>query len=144
MKPGFLYQLMNALGGQRPATARYGPPFHDIEPSRAPVRPRPASSGTASRWERRLEVTDALKATVWEKGQPIVGWDPNDWRVDHRGNPLFRLHYGDSRSSFGWEIGRIADGDADDVGNLRPQLCKATETTPARFGTPLNLDPFRR
>ena len=68
--------------------------------------------------------SDREKVAVWQKGRPIVGWDPEDWRVDHRGDPIFRHHYGDSQSAFGWEIGTIAK----DAGPERRGMGGATST----------------
>ena len=56
------------------------------------------------------DLSEELKAAVWEKAQAIPGWDP-DCR------PL----YGDAVSGLGWEIGYIvdpADGGAEDLSNL--------------------------
>jgi hypothetical protein len=84
------------------------------------------------------------KAAVWEKAQPMIGWDPAQWRVDHRGNPIFHSHYGDPGSAFGWEIGHILDpaaGGADDLSNLRPQQIREVAAA-ANVGDWLGSSPF--
>jgi hypothetical protein len=66
------------------------------------------------------DLSEELKAAVWEKAQAIPGWDP-DCRLDEQGNPIFRPLYGDAVSGLGWEIGYIvdpADGGAEDLSNL--------------------------
>jgi len=142
MKPGLLYQLMTALGGQKAPTPPWGPVFEE------PKRPTADQGGPPPAWLKRSRpFTDDQKAAVWAKAQPILGWDPDDWRVDHRGNPLFRSHYGDRGSSFGWEIGHVVDpvrGGSDDMANLRPQRCQQRRETDVRIGTPVELDPFAR
>jgi len=140
MKPGFLFQLVSALRHDRGGAVRPFAP--DNDDMLAPVKPvsfRPSRP--------RGVYSDAEKLAVWAKGQPIVGWDPDEWRVDHRGNPLFRMHYGDKISAFGWEIGLIVDrtrGGGDDIANLRPQLARRSESAPSRFGAPLTVDRFER
>ena len=86
--------------------------------------------------------SDRDKVTIWQKGRPIVGWDPEDWRVDHRGDPIFRHHYGDAQSAFGWEIGAIGPDGAGDLANLRPQRCQAFERVP--FERAFGADDFAR
>src|SRR5688500_10648761 len=63
------------------------------------------------------------RAAIWRKGRAIIGWDADDWRVDHLGNPIFRHHYADPDSAFGWTIALVAAEGGDDLANLRPQLC---------------------
>lgn len=84
--------------------------------------------------------SDRDKVAVWAKGRPIVGWDPEDWRVDHRGDPIFRHHYGDAQSAFGWEIATIAPDAGEELVNLRPQRCKVAERVP--FERALGIDNF--
>jgi hypothetical protein len=137
MRNSLLSQLARAVGILRPAPA---PPFGGawIDAMPSPEHDRPA------RPRARRPYSEEQKAAVWGKAQPIVGWDPADWRVDHKGNPIFRQHYRDTGSAFGWEIGRIAGTGSDDLGNLRPQLCQAPEAEAASAGRTLNLDPFAR
>ena len=111
-------------------------PQHDTAAPSLPFRRSAFSRGLYSEEQR---------AAVWAKAQPIIGWDPNDWRVDHLGNPLFRGHYGDASSSFGWEIGHIHEPlDArEDLANLRPQRCRA-EKPGYRFAAPLDTATLGR
>jgi hypothetical protein len=81
---------------------------------------------------------DQEKAAIWQKGRPILGWDPNDWRVDDSGEPIFRHHYGDPQSAFGWEVGRVVPVRGDEFANLRPRRCQAT--APARFSRAFHFD----
>lgn len=139
MAVNFITQLMIALGVQRPAPVRGLGARSDRH--RAPGLP-PLARPRATRGHG-----EELKAAVWQKGQPIIGWDPSDWRIDYRSNPLFRSAYGDTGSAFGWEIGMIvarAQGGTDDIANLRPVLCQASRDAGADLGTTLDLDPFGR
>jgi hypothetical protein len=140
MKPGFLTQLMSAF--TRPAPARpFAPPF---EPAVTPRHDPPVGrvDPAAYRSRGRTAFTEDQKAAVWHKGQPIIGWDPAEWRVDHRGNPLFRLHYRDSTSAFGWEVGYILDpgsGGAGEIANLRPVRCARAAPEEPHLGRPFIL-----
>jgi hypothetical protein len=140
MKPGFLYQLISAFGSQK-AVPRLAEPFgagaskEEVERLLARLkRPREASCPIYTKEDR-----DA----VWHKGQPIIGWDPEDWRVDHRGSALFREAYGDSSSAFGWEIGHIvapAQGGLEVLSNWRPQLIRDNRLVAARLTDALDAD----
>ena len=126
-----------ALGLLRPASARPVGAWLD-------VAALPSHDDAGPRVSPRL-YDEKQRAAVWAKAQPILGWDPAEWRIDHRGNPLFRHHYGDQTSAFGWEVGRVAGrafADADPLADLRPQLCGRAEA-PGGAGV-LNLDPFGR
>ena len=140
MRSSFLFQLVSALRHDRSGAARPFAPVNDDQlPPVKPVSFKPSRP--------RGVYSDVEKAAVWTKAQPIVGWDPDEWRVDHRGNPLFRMHYGDKVSAFGCEIGLIVErerGGGDEVNNLRPQLARRPETEPGRFGAPLTIDRFER
>jgi hypothetical protein len=60
---------------------------------------------------------------VWNKGRPISGIDPADWRRDPCGVPIQRSKYGDISSKHGWQIDHIkppAKGGTDDLANLQP------------------------
>lgn len=112
-------------------------PKHDAAGPSLPFRRSAFSRGIYSEEQR---------SAVWAKAKPIVGWDPADWRIDHLGNPLFRGHFGDSSSSFGWEVGHVVDrldGGSDDLSNLRPQRCRA-EKPGFRFAELLDAAPFGR
>jgi hypothetical protein len=60
---------------------------------------------------------------VWKKGGVSPLWSPDVARYDYRGNLIFRQHYGDRNSPFGWEIDHIAPYSLDPsdlLSNLRP------------------------
>ena len=121
-----LEHLARLVGLQRQPVA---PPFVNAFADPGPKHDTagPSLPFRRSQYARGL-YTEEQRAAVWAKAQPIVGWDPNDWRVDRHGNPLFRGHYGDSSSSFGWEIGHVVpreDGGGEELSNLRPQRCQA-------------------
>lgn len=66
---------------------------------------------------------DATIQAVWQKGQPIVGYDANAMRADRCGAWIQRTAYGDTNSTRGWEIDHInpvARGGSDALGNLQP------------------------
>lgn len=47
---------------------------------------------------------------VWENTAVIEGNDSAIWRKDEKGSTICRDHYGNTRSSFGWEIIEGSDG----------------------------------
>ena len=60
---------------------------------------------------------------VWEKGDTVENYDHNLFRKDQCGAWIKRDHYGNRKSSYGWEIDHItpvADGGGDELSNLRP------------------------
>ena len=60
---------------------------------------------------------------VWQKGTPVVGYDPRTWRLDTCGAWIHRWSYGDRGSQYGWEIDHIVPesaGGSDNLTNLRP------------------------
>ncbi|GLH67166.1 HNH endonuclease signature motif containing protein [Geothrix edaphica] len=57
---------------------------------------------------------------VWEKGEKVANNDPNEWRKDQCGAWIYRKHYGNRDSQYGWEIDHVSPGGSDDVSNLRP------------------------
>ena len=141
MKPGFLFQLMSAFH-RAPTPRPFAPPFEpEVTPQHDPVgRVDPAER----RARGRTIFTDEQRAGVWSKGQPIIGWDPDEWRIDHKGNPLFRLHYRDAASSFGWEIGYIIEpgsGGSDELFNLRPVRSVRAAPDQPHLGRAFVLDP---
>jgi hypothetical protein len=57
---------------------------------------------------------------VWETGVRIINNDPNVWRKDVCGGWIYRSHYGNRNSEYGWEIDHISPGGTDVLSNLRP------------------------
>jgi len=60
-------------------------------------------------------------ARVWARAEVVPGNDEELWRKDECGAWIYRLDYGQRRSSFGWEVfdaslGRAGEG----VAALRP------------------------
>ena len=65
------------------------------------------------------------KLAVWEKGQPVIGADPSEFRKDSCGAWIQFSAYNDTSSdtSFGWEIDHITShdhGGQDILSNFRP------------------------
>lgn len=69
------------------------------------------------------EILDGLKVgIVWEKGQIIPGYSPNDYRRDACGAIISRSSYG-QHTAYGWEIDHIyprSAGGSDSFDNLQP------------------------
>ena len=66
---------------------------------------------------------EQTKVLVWQKGIPIPGYDPAQWRRDAEGNALSFAAHGDRSSDYGWEIDHIrpaSEGGGDEIENLRP------------------------
>jgi hypothetical protein len=79
-----------------------------------PKQPNKKSSGGSF---NALEI-----ATVWNKALGIPGQDMRLWRQDPCGAYMYRDHYGDTNSKWGWEIDHIqpvAHRGADVMGNLQ-------------------------
>ncbi len=57
---------------------------------------------------------------VWEKGRVAPDQPAAQWRTDECGAWMYRVHYGNSESEFGWKIQNVSAGGADRVENLRP------------------------
>ena len=60
---------------------------------------------------------------VWQKGTIVFGYDSNTIRKDSCGAFIKRNDYGNTNSSFGWEIDHIkpvAKNGTDDLINLQP------------------------
>lgn len=66
---------------------------------------------------------DGLLRAVWNKGSPILGFDPRVWRRDTCGRRMKYHDHGNTNSDSGWEIDHIKPtvlGGTDDLDNLQP------------------------
>ena len=62
------------------------------------------------------------KEQVWQKGQPIPGKNPNQYRADMAGNVMFHGSYG-FNTPMGWNIDHSkpqSKGGTDHLNNLQP------------------------
>jgi 5-methylcytosine-specific restriction endonuclease McrA len=60
---------------------------------------------------------------VWQKAQPVPGYNSTEFRKDTCGWWMLRSAYGSTDSEYGWEIDHIrpvALGGSDDLANLQP------------------------
>lgn len=60
--------------------------------------------------------------TVWQKGQVVPGYDPNEYRKDRCGAWMRKASYG-TTGDYGWEIDHaypVSRGGTDDMSNLQP------------------------
>ena len=62
-------------------------------------------------------------SAVWAKAKALWGFDPNKTRQDMAGARIDWNAYGNTDSSFGWEIDHqkpVAKGGGNDIANFRP------------------------
>lgn len=67
------------------------------------------------------------KDQVWDKGKKMRGKDPNLYRRDSFGNPMYYPSYGKT-SEMGWNIDHSkpqSEGGTDHLNNLKPMNSKA-------------------
>lgn len=57
---------------------------------------------------------------VWEKGQPVPGYDPSVRRKDTCGGSMNRSEHGNRHTKFGWEIDHVNPHGGDGLSNLQP------------------------
>ncbi|MBN2378221.1 HNH endonuclease [candidate division WOR-3 bacterium] len=83
---------------------------------------------------------------VWEKAQILEGKNPALWRADDHGVLMYREHYGNHESIFGWEVTHIipiALGGKDEISNLKPTHCRTRKSKRIVVGRPF-WQPLRR
>lgn len=59
---------------------------------------------------------------IWDKANPITGFNPDIWRQDFAGAWIRKDHYG-LHNKYGWEIDHVepkSSGGTDDLDNLQP------------------------
>ncbi|MBO4521069.1 MAG: HNH endonuclease [Alphaproteobacteria bacterium] len=64
-----------------------------------------------------------MKLAVWQKGMPVYGYDPKEYRKDVAGAWMRFSDYGNRLSKLGWEVDHVipeAKGGNDDIKNLEP------------------------
>lgn len=77
-------------------------------------------------------MNDSLIEQVWQKANPVEGYDETKWRKDFAGAWIQRNQFG-IRSEYGWEIDHMLPksmGGSDEASNLLPMhwrnnVCKA-------------------
>jgi len=67
-----------------------------------------------------MEFNDETVQGVWEKARATNDKDPTDWRKDECGAWIYRSHYGNQVSEFGWKIENVTPGEQSELENLRP------------------------
>ncbi len=56
---------------------------------------------------RGIPFDHATVRAVWNRGEPIRGYDATTWRRDPFGHIIRFLDYGDEESAYGWHIDHI-------------------------------------
>jgi hypothetical protein len=57
---------------------------------------------------------------VWEKGQPVSGYDRDKYRQDACSAWMSRVEYGNRNSTYGWEVDHDDPNGGDYLSNLQP------------------------
>ena len=66
--------------------------------------------------------TELEKTTAWQKARKVIGYDPNQVRMDDFGHYIVWGDYGNRESDYGWEVDHIRPtvlGGLDTLGNIR-------------------------
>ena len=74
---------------------------------------------------KKLTITDPLVFAVWQKGNPIPGFDGSIYKTDNEGYIMEYSRYGQERT-FGWEIEMkvpAEEGGTDNISNFIP-VCR--------------------
>ena len=67
--------------------------------------------------------SEATIQAVWNKGKIVLGYNSSTHRKDKCGAWMHRNQYGNTNSSYGWEIDHIkpsSKGGSDNLSNLQP------------------------
>jgi hypothetical protein len=67
-----------------------------------------------------MRFSEEIIQAVWEKGRAVADLDPNHWRQDQCGAWIFREHYDNPNSEFGWRILKVVPSEGETLENLRP------------------------
>ena len=67
-----------------------------------------------------MSVDEGLIQQIWEKGRALSDWDASKWRMDECGAWMFREHYRNENSDFGWQIEKVSAAGSDSSEHLRP------------------------
>lgn len=71
-----------------------------------------------------MTYSEEVIQAVWEKGRALPDLDPNEWRQDQCGAWMYREHYGNLNSEFGWKTLNVVPGGKEEPENLRPFHCQ--------------------
>jgi hypothetical protein len=63
---------------------------------------------------------EEITRKVWQKGNIVPEKNDQDWRKDECGALMYRKHYGNHNSQYGWEIEKISYASPSLVSNFRP------------------------
>jgi 5-methylcytosine-specific restriction endonuclease McrA len=69
------------------------------------------------------DADEETKKAVWNKGQPIPGYNSAEWRRDVCGHAIRYSDHANTNSEYGWEIDHIfprAKGGRTTLDNLQP------------------------
>ncbi len=67
-----------------------------------------------------MAFSDEMIQAVWEKGRVLADLDPTEWRQDQCGAWIYRNHYNNVNSEFGWQIRNVVPGGGNELDNLQP------------------------